>query len=438
MENSTLQYWLRHTLAPLILILCSPIVVFAICTANLRTRGSLSHLYDNAVGSTNESSLLSFLKTIGLDQGIGSPTAWKILSLFVVVQLFILRCVPGADKAGIAASGRIPVYRENGLAAFFLTMASYVVLSIGFDVFPATVLYDNLRELMWVTMIISFLLCIWLAARGRGNISTAEGNNSLLMDFYWGREVHPNVLGFELKQVTNCRFGMMLWPLIIIACLAKQWQLYGYVSNSLATASILQLAYIAKFFHWEAGYTRTLDMMHDRAGYYICWGCMIWVPCIYPSQIVYLVSNPISLHPFIAATLMISGLMCIGLNYHADWQKQEVRKSDGQCLIWGKPPKMIRAKYNNGDDEECSQILLLSGWWGISRHFHYIPEIGVALCWTLPCQFEHLLPYFYISFLTVLLIDRTNRDDRRCSKKYKAYWRQYSEKVPYKIIPYVY
>lgn len=29
---------------------------------------------------------------------------------------------------------------------------------------------------------------------------------------------------------------------------------------------------------WETGYLSTIDIMHDRAGYYICWGCLVWVP----------------------------------------------------------------------------------------------------------------------------------------------------------------
>jgi hypothetical protein len=34
----------------------------------------------------------------------------------------------------------------------------------------------------------------------------------------------------------------------------------------------------AQFFMWEMGYMSTIDIMHDRAGYYICWGCLVWVP----------------------------------------------------------------------------------------------------------------------------------------------------------------
>ena len=44
-----------------------------------------------------------------------------------------------------------------------------------------------------------------------------------------------------------------------------------------------QLVYIAKFYWWETGYLRSLDIMHDRAGFYICWGCLVWVPSVYTS-----------------------------------------------------------------------------------------------------------------------------------------------------------
>ncbi|RYY32672.1 hypothetical protein EON62_05075, partial [archaeon] len=33
-----------------------------------------------------------------------------------------------------------------------------------------------------------------------------------------------------------------------------------------------------QFFWWETGYLASIDIMHDRAGYYICWGCLVWVP----------------------------------------------------------------------------------------------------------------------------------------------------------------
>ena len=57
----------------------------------------------------------------------------------------------------------------------------------------------------------------------------------------------------------------------------------------------LMCLYCTKFFWWEAGYWNTMDIMHDRAGYYLCWGCMVWVPCIYTSPAMYLVHHPLHL-----------------------------------------------------------------------------------------------------------------------------------------------
>lgn len=45
------------------------------------------------------------------------------------------------------------------------------------------------------------------------------------------------------------------------------------------------------------------------------------------------------------------------------------------------------------------------------------------------------IPYFYITFLTVLLMDRANRDDRNCRIKYHKYYEAYSKRVRFKIIP---
>ena len=50
----------------------------------------------------------------------------------------------------------------------------------------------------------------------------------------------------------------------------------------------------------------------------------------------------------------------------------------------------------------------------------------------------HRLPYFYVVYLTILLVDRSGRDDVRCRQKYGPYWDEYCRRVPSKIIPGIY
>lgn len=119
------------------------------------------------------------------------------------------------------------------------------------------------------------------------------------------------------------------------------------------------------------------------------------------------------------------------------WE-QAFRATDGKELVWGKPPRKIVAKYTTGDGREKTSLLLTSGWWGLARHFHYLPEILAAFFWSMPAGFAHALPYFYVFFLTLLLTDRAFRDDVRCLSKYGAYWKQYTKLVPYKMIPYIF
>src|SRR6202012_4564232 len=104
--------------------------------------------------------------------------------------------------------------------------------------------------------------------------------------------LYPQVAGWSLKMFTNCRFGMMGWPLIILSFAAGQAASPGGLSDSMVGAVQIQLVYIAKFFWWDTGYLRSLDIMHARAGFYICWGCLVWVPDIYTSSTLYLVGHP--------------------------------------------------------------------------------------------------------------------------------------------------
>jgi 7-dehydrocholesterol reductase len=241
----------------------------------------------------------------------------------------------------------------------------------------------------------------------------------------------------DVKKYINCRFGLVGWALIIISYAAKQHSLYG-LSDSMLVCVMLQLIYLVKFFVWETGYLGSLDMMHDRAGFYICWGSMVWLPAIYPSAALYLVHHPFHLGFPLFALIFMLGFGSILLTYFADRQRQQVRVMNGECRVWKKEPQLIIASYTTQAGEQKQSLLLASGFWGISRHFHYVPEFMGAFFWSVPALFSSFVPYFYVIFLAILMVERDFRDDRRCAKKYGDDWERYCQKVPYKILPYVF
>ena len=426
---------MRNTLGPLFLMLVCPVFVFLFWYTITQLQGSLAALWE-------------LFKQEGFFQGIyfitkpyfwGSTTAWLILITFIIFELALMRLLPGAIYQGpITPKGNVPLYKENGPLAFFTSMLIFCIASFGFKLFSAAILYDHLGHLLGALNLLSLLVCVFLYVKGRFFPSTTDSGitQNILFDYYWGTELYPQIKGWNIKQFIACRFGMMSWGLFLISYCAKQAEL-GELSNSMLVSVGLQFIYLTKFYLWEKGYLRSLDMMHDRAGFYICWGCMVWVPCVYTSPSMYLVLHPIQLNNILALLIFALGTASIMINYFADKQRLNTRALNGDTKVWGKKPITLIAQYRTEQGDEKQTLLLASGWWGVSRHFHYIPEITGTFFWSVPALFTHIAPYFYVSFLSVLLVDRAFRDDQRCKEKYGHYWQQYCQLVPYRIIPFL-
>lgn len=435
MQKPTFSF-LKYTISPLILIFLCPPTVFLFWYTNVHLNGSLLQLYEliRSIGIENS------LYTIWKPYIFGSVQAWKVLFIFIAFEVLLMRYLPGKMFQGpVTPEGNRPIYRDNGLLGYAITLAIFGLCAFQFQLFSPTIIYDLFPELLGALNGFSILFCFFLLIKGYIKPSSSDSGSSgnLIFDYYWGTELYPRVWGFDIKRFTNCRFGMMSWPLILISFATKQYELYGSVSNSMIIAVFLQLVYITKFFIWETGYLSSLDIMHDRAGFYICWGCLVWVPGIYTSPTLYLVDHPNQLSLFWAAVITILGVSSILINYFADRQRQKVRQFQGACTIWGKKPSVTVARYKTETGELKENLLLTSGWWGVARHFHYIPEILGAFFWSVPALFTHFLPYFYVIYLTILLTQRAFRDDQRCFLKYGEDWLKYCEKVPYKMIPYI-
>lgn len=426
---------LRTTFFPLFLILACPPTVFLFWYANTALDGSLLQLWElfSQEGAWRVAELAWF------PYFFGSKAAWTILGVFAAVQLFFIKYLPGKQVEGpITPCGNVPVYTANGPLAYGLTLALFCSGAYSFQLFSPTILYDNFPYLLGALNFFSLIFCVFLLFKGYYFPSTTDAGSSgnIVFDYYWGTELYPKIFGWDVKLFTNCRIGMMGWPLLLLSFAAKQHELYG-LSDSMFVAVALQLFYITKFFAWESGYLRSLDIMHDRAGYYICWGVLVWIPGIYASPTFYLVNHPNHLGLFWSTVILTLGTAAILINYLADRQRQRVRRSQGQCKVWGKTPVLTFANYTTSKGESKNNVLLASGWWGIARHFHYVPEVLGAFFWSVPALFVNFLPYFYVVFLAILLTERAFRDDRRCASKYGADWDNYCQLVPYKIVPYV-
>jgi 7-dehydrocholesterol reductase len=416
--------WLTTRLVPLLLLGLSPPVALVLWIIVTYYDGSL-------LAALGEPSVL--LAKIPRP----SLAAAGMLLGWLGFQLLLLRLLPGRRIRGpVTPRGNQPEYRLNGVIAFVVTHAAWFAAT-GLGLIEATIIYDHFGELLATASLLALALCGWLYVKGlRFPSSTdAGGTSNFLWDYYWGTELHPRLLGVELKQLFNCRFAMMGWSIILLSYAAAQIEAHGQLSNAMLVCVGLQIVYIFKFFVWEGGYFSSLDVMHDRFGFYICWGVCAWLPCVYTLSGLYLVEHPGTLSPIAAVATFALGLLALCINYSADEQRQRVRATQGRTKIWGRTPELIHATYVPADGQPRKNLLLVSGWWGVARHFHYLPELALALAWTIPVGFDHALPWFYPVFLSILLTHRAVRDDERCARKYGAAWVEYRRRVPWKMLP---
>ena len=363
---------------------------------------------------------------------------------WIILQVLFYLLVPGPKGFGQRTpGGNIIKYNCNGLYCWVISHALFI-LGVYLGLFKATVLFDNLGSFFCLANISGVLLSLFAYLKAYVFPTHAEDrrfSGSTVYDLFMGIEHNPRIGDLDFKLFFNGRPGILAWTLINLSCAAKQYQMHGHVTNSMLLVNILHAIYVLDFFCKEDWYLRTIDIAHDHFGFYLAWGDLTWLPFMYTIQCFYLVYNPVSM-PFMAsvavAVLGISGYFIFrSVNSQKDDFRKDM-KSKGESMIWGAPAQYIPATYFTTDGKLHRSPLLVSGWWGISRHFNYVGDLMGSLAYCLPCGFSHLLPYFYIIYMTILLVHRVYRDDVRCREKYGKFWDRYCDTVPYRIIPYVF
>jgi 7-dehydrocholesterol reductase len=170
----------------------------------------------------------------------------------------------------------------------------------------------------------------------------------------------------------------------------------------------------------------------------LAWGSIVWLPGVYTLQTQYLARNPVILSNSLALAILTAGVSGYILFRSVNHQKDLVRRTNGNCKLWGSPAEVVRVKYRTSDGVEHNSILLCSGWWGFARHVNYLGDLILSYSMCATCGFDDLLPWTYAIFMTTLLIHRCWRDEERCSKKYGKGWEDYCKRVKWVIVPGIY
>jgi len=369
---------------------------------------------------------------------VGTAYSWKIVLAFLFWAFLSLK-VPSKEFLGpVTPAGYVPRYSANGTQFYLVSLIGYLALVYLYPDIPLDI-FENFGDIISTLNVFSLALCAFLIFKGHYFPEVQEGavDKPLPYQFYAGIELHPRLFGVDVKQWSNCRVGMLGWALLVLNFSIASIQLNSFSVPPLANSILINL-YLLKFFYWETGYFNTLDITLDRAGYYLCWGCITWVQVFYTFSAYYLVANPSKVSNSGGLAIFFFGFLSLVLNYTADYQKEAFKASNGECYIWGRKAKFIPVEYITHEGKKKKSKLLISGFWGVSRHLNYVWELMLALSWSLPGLGNGPWTFLYFYFLVILLVHRTFRDEEKCSKKYGAGWTEYCKQVPYRMIPYVF
>lgn len=380
-----------------------------------------------------DASLQSFPLELPTLQSLWDCQVFGIVLLWLLFQAVLSLLPVGKLVEGMPLkNGKTLKYRINGFYALLLT-----AVAVGVAVYQEVDLsYIHAHFLQFCTsaLLIVTLLSVYLFVRSRwaSEDELAPGGNSgyIIYDFFMGRELNPRIKNFDIKFFCEMRPGLMGWVLINFAMLLAEMKVQNLENPSPAMllVNIFQLLWVVDGFWHEEKLLTMMDIVYDGFGFMLTFGDLAFVPFTFTCQAYYLVTHPTELSVFWIVTLITMN----GVGFYI------FRKANSQKFAFRKNPSDPAVSHLKTIPTATGKSLIVSGLWGFVRHPNYLGDIIMGLAWSLPCGFNHLIPYFYLIYLIALLVHRNARDERQCRKKYGSAWEEYCKAVPYRIFPGIY
>ena len=355
--------------------------------------------------------------------GFLAPTA-------VFAILLVLHSVLPARRAlGYAHPNttQTPVrYRMNGLLVFAAALAIWAIALL--------VPLDWLWRVKWHAIAgataLSVLLTVWMVLRAPaddrpGWVQWIEGRSRNVM---FGDHVDAKMFLYI--------YGGILLALNVLAGAAYHVGIYGDALNpGILLHAAMWVWFVAEYFLFERVQLYTFDIIEEGVGFKLIVGCIVVYPCLYPVVLWGTAGLPA---PDIEAQLNVLWLGGAAVVFLLGWvitrganlQKYTFKRWPERAFLGFMRPATV---------SDGRKTLLVSGFWGMSRHSNYLGEILEALGMALAIgHFANAWTWVYFVYLTVFFIVRERIDDRRCAGKYGELWNEYRAKVRARLVPGIY
>ena len=249
--------------------------------------------------------------------------------------------------------------------------------------------------------------------------------------FYAGlSEFNPRLLGVDVKMWLYATGAIQLALTAGSAVAADARARGGAAGLGASTAAALLAFFIAEYMWQEAVHCWTYDILRERLGLKLLWGCTFFYPCFYALPVGAAAAAARDAPPAAAAAAAARFAAGWVLTRGANLQKHAC-KTGARGPLFGGLVSMATVRGSGGR-------VLCAGFWGVSRHVNYLGEILQALALALPAvaashsPLALLYPLYYVA----LFVPRQIDDDRICAEKYgPEVWAEYVRAVPWRIVP---
>jgi protein-S-isoprenylcysteine O-methyltransferase Ste14 len=185
--------------------------------------------------------------------------------------------------------------------------------------------------------------------------------------------------------------------------------------------------FLVEYLFFERVHLYTWDFVAEGVGFKLGWGCFVFYPFFYGIGLWTTAELPAPAWPPwllvpIALLFFLGWSFARGANMQKYWFKRAPT-----ARAFGVAPEALGGK------------VLVSGFWGLSRHINYLGEVLMATALTLALGHPEVIwPWLYPLYYVLMLSARQRDDDKRCAAKYGALWEEYCRRVPWRIVPFVY
>ncbi len=195
------------------------------------------------------------------------------------------------------------------------------------------VVADQLGPLLTVANLVAFCLAAYLLVRGGDGRVARRRSGDALHRYVVGSALDPRIGRFDFKFFCEGRPGLIGWIAINLSLAAKQYEIHGTVTTPMILVNAFAFLYVADYFFHEEAILTTWDIRHEKFGWMLCWGNLVWVPFTFTIQAQYLVSHPHELPLWGTAALVGLDLAGYAIFRSANLQKHRFRRDpDGARL----------------------------------------------------------------------------------------------------------